>query len=186
MNTATFKYLFFYLTCKGDIMSEKISEKKGMVSERMLEEEKNKTQEVPAAEVTLVFIAEYLHEIRDDIRAIRRIFEKEANISSAEPTTTATTEQKSKVPVAPSTPAQTPPQTQAPPSRVAEVVEAFKEFEHLVILDTEESAQFIKVKPRQFLGSQNFAKIAKKVKEYGGQYVSKGRESHFVIPKRSS
>lgn len=37
------------------------------------------------------------------------------------------------------------------------------------------------VKPRQYLGSENFAKIAAKVRDEGGEYVSAGKDSHFTI-----
>ena len=47
----------------------------------------------------------------------------------------------------------------------------------------EQSGKFIIVKPRRFLGSDNFAKIAAVVREIGGEYVSAGRNSHFKIPK---
>jgi len=43
---------------------------------------------------------------------------------------------------------------------------------------------YIKVKPRQFLGSDNFAKIASVVRAANGEYKSAGKESHFRIPKR--
>ena len=36
--------------------------------------------------------------------------------------------------------------------------------------------------PRQFLGSENFAKIAKVVREHGGEYISAGKESRFELP----
>ena len=48
----------------------------------------------------------------------------------------------------------------------------------------EESGKFIIVKPRKFLGSDNFAKIASIVRELGGDYISAGRESHFKITKK--
>jgi hypothetical protein len=36
--------------------------------------------------------------------------------------------------------------------------------------------------PRQFLGAENFAKIAKIVREHGGEYISAGKESRFEMP----
>ncbi|MCW4053070.1 MAG: hypothetical protein NWE78_07685, partial [Candidatus Bathyarchaeota archaeon] len=56
-----------------------------------------------------------------------------------------------------------------------------KELEEL--LTFEDAGGFIKVKPRQYLGSDNFAKIASTIREAGGEYVSAGRDSHFRIPK---
>ena len=47
----------------------------------------------------------------------------------------------------------------------------------------EETGKFVIVKPRRFLGSDNFAKIASVVRELGGEYVSAGRNSHFKIAK---
>lgn len=40
---------------------------------------------------------------------------------------------------------------------------------------------YIIIKPRQFLGSENFAKIAAVVRDVGGEYVSAGKESHFRL-----
>lgn len=51
------------------------------------------------------------------------------------------------------------------------------------LLNFEEKEDYIMIKPRQFLGSDNFAKIASIVRETGGDYVSAGKESHFRVPK---
>lgn len=51
------------------------------------------------------------------------------------------------------------------------------------MLNFEEVKDFIVIKPRQFLGSENFAKIAAIVRDAGGEYVSAGKESHFRIPR---
>ena len=54
----------------------------------------------------------------------------------------------------------------------------------LVALVTfEDKGDKIIIKPRQFLGSENFAKIAAVVRGLGGEYVSAGKNSHFQIPK---
>jgi hypothetical protein len=50
-------------------------------------------------------------------------------------------------------------------------------------LRVEEAADHIKITPRQYLGSENFAKIMESIKPIGGFYVSLGRESHFRVPK---
>lgn len=47
----------------------------------------------------------------------------------------------------------------------------------------EESGNLIIVKPRRFLGSDNFARIASIIRDIGGEYVSAGRNSHFKVPK---
>jgi hypothetical protein len=43
---------------------------------------------------------------------------------------------------------------------------------------------YIMIKPRQFLGSDNFSKIASVVRGAGGDYVSAGKASHFRVPKK--
>ena len=40
------------------------------------------------------------------------------------------------------------------------------------------------IRPKQFFGSANFAKIAAIVRELKGEYISAGRESHFKIPRK--
>lgn len=52
------------------------------------------------------------------------------------------------------------------------------------LLNFEEKGDYIIIKPRQFLGSENFAKIASTVRGIGGEYISAGRESHFRVPKK--
>ena len=85
------------------------------------------------------------------------------------------------------------PQTAAQPSREApgkqksldDIRMSFPEdLENL--LNFEEKPDYIVVKPRQFLGSENFAKIASAVRGMGGEYISAGKESHFRVPKKKS
>jgi hypothetical protein len=57
-----------------------------------------------------------------------------------------------------------------------------EDLEHL--LNFEDKGDYIMVKPRQFLGSENFAKIASAVRGMGGEYISAGKESHFRVPKK--
>ena len=38
------------------------------------------------------------------------------------------------------------------------------------------------IAPKKYLGSGNFGKIAGKVREIGGKYVSAGKNSHFEVP----
>lgn len=52
------------------------------------------------------------------------------------------------------------------------------------LLSFEEKGDYIIIKPRQFLGSDNFAKIASVVRQAGGEYVSAGKNSHFRVPKK--
>jgi hypothetical protein len=50
------------------------------------------------------------------------------------------------------------------------------------LLDFKEQGDKIIIRPLQYLGSENFAKSAAVVRELGGEYVSAGKESHFVVP----
>ena len=72
-----------------------------------------------------------------------------------------------------------------PPERVRTVEDVKvlfpKELEEM--LTFEESAEYIVVKPRQFLGSENFAKIASTIRDAGGEYISAGKESHFRVAR---
>lgn len=52
------------------------------------------------------------------------------------------------------------------------------------LLSFEEKGDYILVKPRGFLGSENFAKIASAVRGMGGEYISAGKDSHFRVPKK--
>ena len=57
-----------------------------------------------------------------------------------------------------------------------------KDLAELLTFEIKENCTIIR--PRQFLGSNNFAKIAAIVRELKGEYCSKGKESHFKIPKK--
>lgn len=65
---------------------------------------------------------------------------------------------------------------------INDVKQAFSaEFAGMLLFEERES--FIIVKPRRFLGSDNFAKIASVVRDIGGEYISAGKNSHFKVPK---
>ncbi|MBN1784313.1 MAG: hypothetical protein JW815_01050 [Candidatus Bathyarchaeota archaeon] len=70
----------------------------------------------------------------------------------------------------------------AKPRDINDVKQAFST-ELTDVLLFGENEKFIIVKPRRFLGSDNFAKIASIVRDLGGEYVSAGRNSHFNVPK---
>ncbi len=79
------------------------------------------------------------------------------------------------------------PATAAPsegPSDLNRVQNAFPP-ELKALLRFEEADDFVIVKPRRFLGSENFAKIASIIRDVGGEYISAGRESHFRVKKKA-
>jgi len=53
-------------------------------------------------------------------------------------------------------------------------------------LGFEEKGDYITIKPKMFLGSENFAKIASAVRGMGGEYISAGKDSHFRGPKQKA
>ena len=53
-------------------------------------------------------------------------------------------------------------------------------------LGFEEKGDYIIIKPKLFLGSENFAKIASAVRGMGGEYISAGKDSHFRVPKKKA
>jgi len=78
------------------------------------------------------------------------------------------------------------PQTAKPPATQS-VEEVKKKFpENLqALLRFSDSTEYVVIEPRQFLGAENFAEIARIVRDAGGDYVSAGKESHFRVPKKA-
>ena len=63
---------------------------------------------------------------------------------------------------------------------IEDVKEAFSsELRDMLLF--EKTGNYIIVKPKRFLGSDNFARIASIVRELEGEYISAGRNSHFKI-----
>jgi len=52
------------------------------------------------------------------------------------------------------------------------------------VLSFEETEERIFVKPVKFLGTEKFRRIVEIVKKFGGEYVSAGKDSYFMIPKK--
>ena len=49
--------------------------------------------------------------------------------------------------------------------------------------DVSSSSNFIVVKPKKFLGTENFKIVCAKVKELGGDYIPAGKDSRWQLPK---
>jgi hypothetical protein len=52
------------------------------------------------------------------------------------------------------------------------------------LLIFEETEDYVIIKIRRFLGSDNFSKIAAIVRSVDGEYVSAGKDSHFKVSKK--
>jgi hypothetical protein len=70
-------------------------------------------------------------------------------------------------------------------AKVEKVAELFpKDLADLLIFEV--TPEGWKIRPRQYLGSENFAKIVAIVREAKGEYISAGKESHFRVPKTAA
>jgi hypothetical protein len=49
-------------------------------------------------------------------------------------------------------------------------------------LNFEVKGNYVIVKPKQFLGSERFAKISQTIRTKGGEYISAGKDSHWRVP----
>lgn len=55
--------------------------------------------------------------------------------------------------------------------------------ELIFVDETATDTNYYIIRPRQFLGSENFAKVAGMIRGLGGEYISQGRTSHFKVKK---
>lgn len=75
-------------------------------------------------------------------------------------------------------------ETKKATSHEIEAVKAKFSAELAELLTFTVEGQFVVLKPRKFLGSENFGKIAAVVRSSDGEYISKGKDSHFRIPRK--
>ncbi len=92
----------------------------------------------------------------------------------------------SSTPKVQSTPTVITPPTEAPKQRSLDDIRMSFPEELEARLGFEEKGDYIIIKPKQFLGSENFAKIASAVRGMGGEYISAGKDSHFRVSKKKS
>ena len=88
-------------------------------------------------------------------------------------------------PIPASAPQTAPPRELSKQRTVDDIRMSFPE-ELEVRLSFEDKGEFIIIKPKQFLGSENFAKIASAARGMGGEYISSGKDSHFRVPKKKA
>jgi dsDNA-specific endonuclease/ATPase MutS2 len=134
---------------------------------RMSEEKKNIERLVQRIDELLMV----LNQVVEDLREVSISLKSIAVSQLPQPLTT------------PPTPAPTMPRA---PERMHEIEDIRMMFPEDLenLLSFEEKEDHIIIKPRQFLGSENFAKIASVVRGMGGEYVSAGKGSHFRVPKK--
>ena len=121
---------------------------------------------------------EILHRLSEVLDVLKRLSEDLQDISKSLKTTSQSVTPTTTPPAAP--PELSP--QRAVGKRIEDLRRMFtKELE--AMLTFEDKGNFIKVTPRQYLGSENFAKIASTIREAGGEYISAGKDSHFRVPK---
>ena len=84
------------------------------------------------------------------------------------------------------TPAPTPVPTPTPmpkPPFMTQIMDLFPE-DLKDMLSFNGDGNKIIIRPRRFLGADNFAKIASIVRNAGGEYISAGKESHFKVEQK--
>jgi len=54
------------------------------------------------------------------------------------------------------------------------------------LLSFTEKDDLIIISPKEYLGSENFARIASIVRELGGTYISAGKNSHFEVHRKAA
>lgn len=155
-------------------------EKRSMVSEDdlMIKEaaeavKKGESVEIPPEKVLLLFIAEGIYDVNQNLNTLIEIFKKAGKASSKEKSKTPIEEVKTASPL----------EISQAEDRVKLIVAEFGPYEEDVIVDTATDAMFVMIKPRTFLGSDKFAKLGAVTRKLGGTYQSQGKESHFKIPK---
>lgn len=74
------------------------------------------------------------------------------------------------------------PQDKDKPEAHMEIEQCFPK-ELAELLNFEDMGQWVKISPKQFLGSDNFARVLAIVHDLKGEYISAGKGSHFRIPK---
>jgi len=165
-------------------------EKRSFVSEedarRMEGEETSseaKRENVPSPEITLLYIANHVKNIEKMMAEYLEFFKK--SVTGSAPTVLSSPPQTNVKPQTQESLQQEVPKPILESARIAEIKLKLGELSTMLSFDEGSSAQYVMVKPKQFLGSENFAKIAQIIKnDLGGQYVSAGKGSHFLVPKK--
>jgi hypothetical protein len=124
---------------------------------------------------------EVLQRIDELLDVLKRISQDLADVSKSLKAATGVA-----APSRPTTPSPTP--TPAVPSgalRSAKDAQTMFPTELEDMLNFTETPEYVIIKPRKYLGSDNFAKIASIVRSNGGEYISAGKESHFRIPRET-
>ncbi len=133
-------------------------------------------------------IDELLAVMRDVSEDLKTISASLKSMAVGQITAKPTTAQPSTktVPAAAPRPAAPAPSAAAPVGQNIEDIRMMFPQELDTMLAFEDKGDYIMIKPKQFLGSENFAKIASTIRGIGGEYISAGRDSHFRVYKKKA
>lgn len=127
--------------------------------------------------------AHHMDRIATALEKTNTLLEKMLNMPPAGKTEPAPPMAKPYTPPIVPTPTPKPTPTPTPTSDVVSKVKAHFSPDLEEMLTFEDMGNWVRIAPRRFLGSDNFAKIASIVRAIGGEYVSAGKDSHFKILK---
>lgn len=148
-----------------------------------MSEDKQKPEELTRRVDELVLI---LTGMTEDLRQISASLKSLAVSQITQPVTTPSQTTPKLAPSPAPAPTATIPGAPRPTERTKEIEDIKMMFPEDLenLLSFEEKDDYVVIKPRQFLGSDNFSKIASAVRGMGGDYISAGKASHFRVPKK--
>lgn len=159
----------------------------GMVSENTLIKNIKKLNrgekdvEIPPLDVLLLLLIEKMIDMNKNLERIADAFEgASTKIVKPKPKIEKDTVKPDVAPETANAPITSEPAT----LRIEEIVQTFKDYEELVELDFESSTQFVIIKPKEYL-KDKWNDIMSKVRNLGGEWVSQGKEGHWLVPKMS-
>jgi hypothetical protein len=139
---------------------------------------------------TIEKIDELLAVLKDISEDLKKTSDSLKSLAVSQITTKPSTPVVSPRPSAPSPATRAPATASAPsPALKSQSVEDIRmifpeELDNMLAF--EDKGEYVMIKPKQFLGSENFAKIASTVRGIGGEYISAGRDSHFRVYKKKT
>ncbi len=126
-----------------------------------------------------------LNKVSEELRSVSASLKSLAVGQITQPKTTSTPASTS-IPKTTSAPLTTSPMIEPSKQRSLDDIRMSFPEELEARLSFDEKGDYIIIKPKQFLGSENFAKIASAVRGMGGEYISAGKDSHFRVPKKKA
>jgi len=142
-------------------------------------------EHVPTMGEVMLYLCKETHEINVKLATVMDEMKKRAN-APAQPQAPQPAQPQAPQPAQPQAPQIPSAPAIADDVKLVKIKVALAEYASMLDYDATSSNLVYIIKAKQFLGSDNFAKIAGIVRNtLGGQYVSQGKNSHFEISKAS-